>query len=265
LPNGACAVLNSDIEEFAQIKKICEEKNHRIIEYGYKARDLRLQKVEVHDLGQKVFFEFAQKEYCFELSSSGEFQALNALCALANVLAKNNLSPNELQNLLKKFHQLQSALGRMQLVARLKNQAQVFIDFAHSPDALKNVLVLARKITKARVVVLFGCGGNRDSKKRPLMGKIACELADLVIVSDDNPRQENAAEIRAQILQNCDMSKTIEIAGRELAIKRTIELLERQDVCILAGKGHEKYQIIGEEKFEFDEEKIIKNVVATTS
>jgi UDP-N-acetylmuramoyl-L-alanyl-D-glutamate--2,6-diaminopimelate ligase len=265
LPSGSCAVLNSDIEEFAQIKKICEEKKHKIIEYGYKAHDLRLQKIEPCDLGQKVFFEFSQKEYCFELSSNGEFQALNALCALGSVLAKNNLSPDEMQNLFKNFHQLQSAPGRMQLVARLENQARVFIDFAHSSDALKNVLTLARKITKARVLVLFGCGGNRDVKKRPLMGKIACELADLVIVSDDNPRQENAAEIRAQILQNCDMSKTIEIAGRELAIKKAIELLESQDICILAGKGHEKYQIIGEEKFEFDEEKIVKNVVAKTS
>jgi UDP-N-acetylmuramoyl-L-alanyl-D-glutamate--2,6-diaminopimelate ligase len=264
LANESCAVLNSDIAEFAEIKKICAAKKHRVIEYGKKACDLHLKKIEPHNLGQKVSFEFEQKTYQFNLSTSGDFQAFNALCALGNVLAKNNLNHNQIENLLKNFHQLKPAAGRMQLVARLQNQAQIFIDFAHSPDALKNVLILARKITQARVLVLFGCGGNRDAAKRPLMGKIACELADLVIVSDDNPRHENAAEIRAQILQNCQMSQTLEIAERELAIKKAIELLEPKDVLILAGKGHEKYQIIGAEKFEFDEEKIVKNVIVST-
>lgn len=265
LENQACAVINSDIEEFAKIKKICNQKNHRIIEYGFKASDLKLQKIETNKLGQKIFFEFLQKNYQFELSLSGDFQAFNALCALGNVLIKNDLNSEELENLLKNFHKLKPAEGRMQLVAAKKNQARIFIDFAHSPDALKNVLQLARKITKARVLVLFGCGGNRDAKKRPIMGKIACELADLVIVSDDNPRNENAKNIRAEILSACEIAKTVEIAGRKEAITKAISMLKPEDVLILAGKGHEKYQIIGDEKFEFDEELIVKNVLNKTS
>lgn len=263
--NGGSAVLNSDIVEFPQIKKICSEKNLNIIEYGFEAHDLRLQKIEQIELGQKVFFEFRQKNYQFELAVGGDFQAFNALCALGNVLAKNDLNDAQLADLLKNFHLLQPAVGRMQRVGVLPNKAQIFIDFAHTPDALENVLKLAREITKNRVVVLFGCGGNRDNKKRPIMGRIASDLADLVIVTDDNPRLEAAELIRAEILASCDMAKTLEIASRKDAIEKALTMLKDFDVLILAGKGHEKYQIIGDVKFEFDEELIVKNVLAKSS
>lgn len=258
---GGTAVLNSDIPEFEKIKKICLENKHAIIEYGFKARDLKLLSVVDH----KVKFEYKQKKYEFELSASGEFQAFNALCALGNVLAKNNLSEEQLENLLKNFHLLQPAPGRMQRVGVLKNKAQVFVDFAHSPDALENVLKLARSLTKKRVVVLFGCGGDRDAKKRPIMGRIACDLADLVIVTDDNPRSEKAEAIRSEIIAACSKSKTIEISDRKEAIEKAIRMLEADDVLILAGKGHEKYQIIGDKKFEFDEELIVKNALTKLS
>lgn len=261
LESGSFAVINSDIPEAEKIKKICQNQHHKILEYGFKAKDLRLIKIEQHDLGQKVFFEFRQKNYQFDLEISGDFQAYNALCALGNILAKYNLSEDELENLLAKFSNLNPAAGRMQRVAILKNKAQIFIDFAHSPDALINVSQLARKITKSRVLVLFGCGGNRDAKKRPIMGKIACDLADFVIVTDDNPRNEMPEAIRAEIMQACDQSKTVEISNRKAAIEKAITMLQDGDVLILAGKGHEKYQIIGETKFDFDEEKIVKNAI----
>ena len=262
--NGA-AVLNSDLEEFAQIKKICVDKKYNIIEYGFKARELRLQKIEQIENGQKVFFEFRQKNYQFELSVSGDFQVFNALCALGNVITKYNLTELQLQNILPNFNRLQPALGRMQRVAILPNQAQVFIDFAHSPDALINVLKLARQISKARVLVLFGCGGDRDAKKRSIMGGIANELADFVIVSDDNPRSEKAENIRAEILTYCDSAKTVEIDNRKTAIETALTMLQPNDILILAGKGHEKYQIIGTTKFEFDEELIVKNALKKSS
>ncbi|MES2961001.1 MAG: UDP-N-acetylmuramoyl-L-alanyl-D-glutamate--2,6-diaminopimelate ligase [Pseudomonadota bacterium] len=261
LQKNGSAVLNSDLEEFAEIKKICTEKKYNIIEYGFKARDLRLQKIEHIENGQKVFFEFQQKNYQFELSVNGDFQAFNALCALGNVLTKYNLTEAELQNLFQNFDQLQPAPGRMQRVAILPNKAQVFIDFAHSPDALINVLKLAREISKARVLVLFGCGGDRDAKKRPIMGGIASEMADFVIVTDDNPRSEKAENIRAEILTYCDMAKTVEIDNRKTAIEKALAMLQPNDILILAGKGHEKYQIIGATKFEFDEESIVKNAL----
>ena len=258
---GGIAVLNSDIPEFEKIKNICVENKHAIIEYGYKARDLKL----ISAIDHKVKFEFQQKIYEFELSASGEFQAFNALCALGNVLAKHKISESELENLLKKFSALNPAPGRMQRAGILSNKAHVFIDFAHSPDALINILKLARSLTKSRVVVLFGCGGDRDVKKRPVMGKIACELADLVIVTDDNPRTESPEVIRSEILAVCDTQKAIEIPDRKLAIEKAINMLKAGDILILAGKGHEKYQIIGDKKIEFDEELIVKNVIGKTS
>lgn len=258
---GGTAVLNSDIPEFEKIKKICVEHKHKIIEYGYKANDLKLLSV----VGHHVKFEYQKKKYEFELSASGEFQAFNALCALGNVLAKHHVIESGIENLVKKFSRLNPAPGRMQGAGKLKNDAEVFIDFAHSPDALTNVLKLARSLTKKRVVVLFGCGGDRDAKKRPIMGGIASKLADLVIVTDDNPRTEKPEQIRKEILAACDMKKTVEISDRKLAIEKAVQMLEAGDILILAGKGHEKYQIIGEEKSEFDEEKIVKNALTKLS
>lgn len=265
LESGSVAVLNRDISEFTNLQKSCLNKSHKIIEYGFEAKDLCLQKIEQIADGQKISFSFEQKDYQFYLAISGDFQAFNVLCALGNILAKNKLDHEELEKLLKNFHLLRPAIGRMQRVAMLPNSAQIFIDFAHSPDALKNVLQLARKITEGRVIVLFGCGGDRDNKKRSIMGEIACDLADLVIVTDDNPRTEKAAAIRSEIIAACDSSKAIEIADRKEAIKKAITMLDPFDVLILAGKGHEKYQIVGEKKFEFDEELIVKNAIRKSS
>lgn len=262
LSESGCAVLNGDIAEFAKIKKICEGRKIRVIDYGFKGRDLKLRKIEQTNSGQKISAEIFDKNYEFELAVNGEFQAFNVLCALGNVLAKHPQNQNQLAEMLKKFPMLKSAEGRMQKVATLKNGAQIFIDFAHTPDALTNVLLLARKLTTARVLVLFGCGGNRDATKRPLMGRIASELADYVIVTDDNPRLENPATIRAEIIAACDDKKTVEVADRKTAIAEAIRLLQARDILILAGKGHEKYQIIGEKKFDFDEAKIVAELFA---
>ncbi len=261
LSNDGVAVLNSDIPEFAAIKKICEARKIKIIEYGFKARDLCLKRFEQTDFGQKIFFDYKNNSYSFDLSVIADFQVFNVLCALGNVLAKFTLNDQEIRNLLPKFSRLYAAKGRMQKVATLENKAQIFIDHSHKPEALRNVLESARKLTESKIIVLFGCGGNRDAVKRPLMGEIASKMADLVIVTDDNPRKERSDDIRKAILVGCDMAKTVEIADRKMAIEKAINMLQNGDVLILAGKGHEKYQIIGEEKFEFDEEKIVKNVL----
>ena len=111
------------------------------------------------------------------------------------------------------------------------------------------------------MIILFGCGGDRDKKKRPIMGRIASELADKVVISDDNPRSENPYEIRQEILNGCIEKNILEIADRKIAIVETVKSLSDNDILILAGKGHEKYQIIGDQKFDFDEEKIVKNAI----
>lgn len=257
LENGV-AVLNADIAEFETLKKVNLEHKNSVIDYGFKAQILQIVKIEKFDLNQRIFLKYKEEIFTFEMSQNADFQALNALCALGCILAKNDLSNEELKKLLANFIKLKPALGRMQQVATLPNKAQIFIDFAHTPDAVENVLREARKISKGRLIILFGCGGNRDKSKRPLMGKIASDLADLVIISDDNPRTENALAIRGEILAACNRDKTVEIEGRKAAIIKALAMLQENDILILAGKGHEKYQIIGEEKTHFDEEEIVK-------
>jgi len=254
------SVLNSDIKEFAYIKKVCQKNQLKIIDYGYEAQALKIIKIE----NQKVDFLYNQQQFSFTTNISGEFQVFNILCALGNILAKYNLSNEKIAELIKNFDKLECALGRMQKVCEHMG-AEIFIDFAHSPDAIENILKLAKNIAKNRVIILFGCGGDRDAKKRPIMGEIACKNADLVIVTDDNPRNENPALIRQEIMQKCDQSKTLEIADRKIAIAKAIEILQNGDVLIIAGKGHENYQIIGSQKFEFNESKIIKNAIKKIS
>ena len=258
MKNGSAAVLNADIAEFANIRKMCEHKKHHIFEYGFKANDLKIIEIKKDGEKQKILLQCAAKNHEIELNFSGEFQVYNVLCALAMVMSKHYLDEEKFSDLLKKFPKLTVALGRMQKIATLTNNAQVFIDFAHSPDALENVLKLASSFDNHRIGVLFGCGGNRDKTKRANMGKVASEFADFIIVTDDNPRNEDAAAIRKDILQGCDMAKTVEIADRKYAIEKSLQMLQVNDILILAGKGHEKYQIIGDVKNEFDEEKIVK-------
>jgi UDP-N-acetylmuramoyl-L-alanyl-D-glutamate--2,6-diaminopimelate ligase len=257
MKEGAIAVLNADIAEYQAIKKICEAQKQRIISYGFNGDDFKIISSAIKDQQSEINFTYKGQSYQIKWQILAEFQISNILCALAMVAANYNLNHQELSALLERFSNLKPALGRMQKIASLKNNAQIFIDFAHSPDALENTLKFARKLTTARVLVLFGCGGNRDAKKRSIMGKIATNLADLAIISDDNPRNEDPKKIREQILSGCNQEKTIAIAGRKSAIKSAIQMLEANDILILAGKGHEKYQIIGNQKLPFDEEQII--------
>lgn len=253
------AVINSDILEYEKILEICKKRNLNIFTYGYKATNFKILEVKTTELGEEITFEYNQKNFVINLDVVGDFQAHNILCALALVLTNYKISDDKLTEILKNFSQIKPVLGRMQKVATLENKARIFVDFAHSPDALKKVLLLSRKLTKEKVIVLFGCGGNRDVLKRPIMGEIACDLADLIIITDDNPRLEDAAQIRKEILVGCDAHKVIEISNRKEAILKAIKMLKSDDILILAGKGHEKYQIIGSEKLEFDEEKIVKD------
>ena len=160
-------------------------------------------------------------------------------------------------NKLRKFTEsLIGVPGRMQLAGITKNDARVFIDFAHTPDALTKILIEAKKMTTGKVHVLFGCGGNRDKGKRLLMGKIALKYSNNVIVTDDNPRFEEPSMIRKDIIGN--LENILNFGGRKKAIEYGIKSLEKKDILIIAGKGHEKYQIIKNRYYKFDDLKIAK-------
>jgi UDP-N-acetylmuramoyl-L-alanyl-D-glutamate--2,6-diaminopimelate ligase len=145
---------------------------------------------------------------------------------------------------MKALDHIKGAPGRLDLVGTTKSGAPVYVDYAHKPDALEHVLKAVRPFTTGRIVLAFGCGGDRDKGKRSIMGEVAARLADIVIVTDDNPRSEDGETIRAEILEH--VPKALEIGDRSEAIETAIEILEEGDTLIIAGKGHEHGQIVGD-------------------
>lgn len=275
---GGIAVVNADIAEFEKIKAITSKRG--IKSFSYTTKGWVIMAVSLpgnvenvqrrhcdaaikHGKNNEEMVEILGKQYPVAIKLNGDFQKANILCALLSVIAYYKPNPEQIELLCANLNKINPAEGRMQLVATLKNNARIFIDYAHTPDALQNVLSTAKKIPHKLLYVVFGCGGERDKGKRAKMGKIASDLADYVIVTDDNPRSEDASVIRKEILTGCDLNRTIETNDRETALYQAILILKKDDILIIAGKGHEKYQIIGDKRLPFDENKIIEEFVSS--
>jgi len=194
-----------------------------------------------------------------KVNTGGNFTVYNSLCAIACAL-EIGISIDDVKSALAEFGGVK---GRAEVVPDTKDFT-VIIDYAHTPDGLKNILKTFKECAKNRLIVLFGCGGDRDSTKRPLMGEIASIYADYVIVTSDNPRTENPTQIIEDIMKGIPSKlfngKVIE--DRREAIKFALSIGQKDDIIVLAGKGHETYQIIGKEKFPFDEREIIKSALS---
>lgn len=190
------------------------------------------------------------------LPMAGEFQMANALVAAGLAIATGT----SVEKALSALEQLEGARGRLELVGKAKNGAPAYVDYAHKPDALENVLKALRPYTTGKLVLVFGCGGDRDKGKRPLMGEIAGRLADTVIVTDDNPRSEDAAHVRAEIM--AALSDATEIGDRAEAIQHSVCILEEGDCLVIAGKGHEEGQIVGSKVLPFSDHKVLASALA---
>lgn len=245
---GGTAVLNADIDEYKKLTEIAEARGLNVISYGFKGEHLKLRSVEPHPHGQYMNAEIFGDEAEVELPLVGAFQTMNILCALALVLAEDQRDKAAYIDALEGLH---GAPGRLEQVGAHPKHAAVYVDYAHTPDALQTVLEALHPHTKGRLVCLFGCGGNRDTGKRPVMGRIASDLADKVIVTDDNPRTENPALIRQDILKAAPDAEEIE--GRRKAICAAVAELEEGDVLVIAGKGHEQGQIFADRTEPFDD------------
>ena len=273
------AILNRDIEQYQEIATICNKNQLSINSYGNNIcqHELETNNISIKILAIKQCPDYQEADITINIAKEGainnkirtkimgEFQIYNIVAALIATLHNHPKKEAEIIDLIAKLSELKNIQGRMELVANY-NSASIYIDYAHSPDALLNSIDSARKMqnsqkTTGRIIVLFGCGGNRDKEKRPLMGKIASKYADLVIITDDNPRNEDPKAIRTEIISGCNLNKTIEIANRKEAIAKAIKMLENNDLLIIAGKGHEQYQIIGTEKTYFNEEEIVKESI----
>lgn len=236
---GGIAVLNADTPEFNAFESACRLRGHRILSYGTQGEALRLESRAVAGDAQVLDLLVMGKSYRVRLPLAGAFQVGNALCALGFVLA----SGADPVRAVAALENLAGVPGRMQRVGLHKSGAPVYVDYAHTPDALETVLLALRPHAARNLVVAFGCGGDRDRGKRRMMGEIAQRLSNDVYVMDDNPRTEDAAAIRAEIMQGCPNARNV--GDRSEAIALAIDNLQAGDILLIAGKGHETGQIVG--------------------
>jgi UDP-N-acetylmuramoyl-L-alanyl-D-glutamate--2,6-diaminopimelate ligase len=247
LEPGGSAVLNADSPEFPRLAALAAQRGHPIIGYGESAAaDLRLLSREPGPSGQRVGLDLFGASYSIELKLIGDFQAMNVLAALGLAIATGS----DVGEAAMALETLTPVPGRMQFVGE-KRGAAIFVDYAHTPDALSTVLAAARPHTAGRLIVVFGAGGDRDPGKRPLMGQACAKAADILYVTDDNPRTENPAAIRRAVLAGAP--DAMEIGDRRRAIDTAITALQPGDVLVIAGKGHETGQVVGREILPFDD------------
>jgi UDP-N-acetylmuramoyl-L-alanyl-D-glutamate--2,6-diaminopimelate ligase len=249
VPGGA-AVVDVDHDHADAVVAAAKARALRLITVGRKGNGIRLLEVAIDGFAQRIRVEHAGQRYDVRLPLVGAFQIENALVAAALVIATSGDAAETLAAL----ERLKGAKGRLELVGE-KSGAPIFVDYAHKPDALEQALGALRPYVGKRLVVVFGAGGDRDRGKRPLMGEIAARAADRVIVTDDNPRSEDPATIRAAILAAAPGA--VEIGDRREAIHAAIGNLERGDVLLIAGKGHESGQIIGNQTLPFSDHEAV--------
>jgi len=240
LASEGTAVVNADVPFGEEVRAVCTKRGVRTLTYGVAESDLRLVGQEPTEHGQKLLLDIFGQAAAIDLPLAGTFQAANVLAALGLAIATGA----EPEKAITALSTLEGVSGRLELVARTKNGGQIYVDYAHTPDALETVLTALRPHTRAQLSVVFGCGGDRDRGKRPQMGEIAQRLADRAIVTDDNPRSENAAAIRREILAAAPHAQ--EIGDRGEAIATAVAALGSGDVLVIAGKGHESGQIVGD-------------------
>jgi UDP-N-acetylmuramoyl-L-alanyl-D-glutamate--2,6-diaminopimelate ligase len=243
---GSTAVVGADNEYAQQIVAAAKKRGLKVMAVGASGEAIKLTGGAVEGFAQVIRLTHAGRAYSVKLPLVGAFQVENALVAAGLAIATGS-EPGRVFTALEK---LTGAKGRLEMVGA-KNGAPIFVDYAHKPDALAKALEALRPYARARLMVVFGCGGDRDKGKRPVMGKIAVEKADTVIVTDDNPRSENAATIRAEILAAAPGAS--EIGDRAQAIRAAIADLQRGDVLLIAGKGHESGQIVGDRVLPFSD------------
>ncbi|MBC7283611.1 UDP-N-acetylmuramoyl-L-alanyl-D-glutamate--2,6-diaminopimelate ligase [Hoeflea sp.] len=239
LPKGAPAVIFADDPWSGRAVEAAERAGARVLTVGRKGGFLSLKRVE--HLRHKQIAEVHLDGRIFEvhLPLAGDFQISNALVAAGMAMATGTSADQVMEAL----EHLTGASGRLELIGSTPEGAPAYVDYAHKPEALQNVLQAVRPFTTGRVIVVFGCGGDRDRGKRPIMGAIASELADVVIVTDDNPRSEEPAAIRAEIMTAAPGAT--EIGDRAEAIGQAVGMLKAGDTLIVAGKGHEEGQTVG--------------------
>lgn len=254
VPPGGAGVISADHDCSAEAIDAARTRGLRVMTVGRHGdgagEGIRLTEAVVEGFSQKLALEHRGKRYAVRLPLVGEFQIENALVSAGLAIGTGSDAANVFAGL----EHLEGAKGRLERVGE-RNGAPIFVDYAHKPDALAKALQALRPYAKRRLIVVFGAGGDRDAGKRPIMGEIAAENADRVIITDDNPRSEKPEAIRAAILATAKGAR--EIGDRAAAIRAAIEELEDGDALLVAGKGHETGQIVGGEVLPFSDHEAV--------
>ena len=254
-PRGAPVVINTNDKFGRHLVDVCEGLGQDVLQVGWTGEDIRIDEVMPHASGQKLTLIVSGDRHSVDLPLAGEFQVLNAVAALGLAI-KTGVAPSVAIDALG---HLKGVAGRLEL-AGIKNGAPVYVDFAHTEDGLDKLLRSVRPHTAGDIVIVFGCGGDRDPDKRKKMGAVAAKLADQVIVTDDNPRTEDAATIRTAVMQGCP--DATEIGDRSAAIAEGLKRIGPTDCLVIAGKGHEQGQIVGDKVIPFSDVDVAKSFLS---
>jgi UDP-N-acetylmuramoyl-L-alanyl-D-glutamate--2,6-diaminopimelate ligase len=256
LPPGSPAVVWTDDPKSAEVIGRARRRGHDVLTVGREGETIRLTSQTTTALGQALTLGHGGKPYKLALPLIGAYQASNVLTAAGLVLATGG----QWDETFSAMQRVAPVRGRLERAVISRSGVPVYVDYAHTPDALEAAIAALRPHVEGRMIVVFGAGGDRDQGKRPEMGAVAARLADLVIVTDDNPRGENPATIRAAILAGAP--DAIEVPGRREAIAEALRLARSSDIVLLAGKGHETGQIVGDRVLPFDDALVARECAA---
>ena len=254
LKKNSNVITDISIPQFKTIKKITKKKQHKIFTIGSKKSYLELIEHKYKGDKQILKIKYKNKIYKIAINLIGKIQVKNVLMAMI-AAEKSNIN---FKKLIKTIQRIKNVNGRFEKVGFLKNNSKVILDYAHTPDALDNCLKnLSEQYSKSKISIVFGCGGDRDKKKRSQMGKIADKFCNKIYLTDDNPRFENPKKIRKSIKKSIQLNKLFEISSREKAISTAIKNLSSNEILLVAGKGHEKNQDYGTYTKKFSDKKAI--------
>lgn len=257
LPQDGAVVINADGAQALTVERACRERGLATRTVGWRGADIIVREIMPRAAGQRLDLMFGAREVAVELPLVGEFQAQNALLA-AGLAAASGVPETQI---IAGLERLKGVRGRLELAGQTRAGAPVFIDYAHTPDGLAQVLKALRPHTRGKIAIVFGAGGDRDPTKRAPMGESAAIFADRAIITDDNPRSEDPATIRAAIRQGAPHAE--EVADRAAAIRTALAALSEGDACVIAGKGHETGQIVGDQVLAFDDLEVARAAIAS--
>jgi len=254
LKKKSSIITDTDIKQYKTLEKIQKKRKLKIYTIGSKSNIFEILNHKIYKNFQVLEIKYQNEVYKLKINLYGSIQIKNLLMA---ILA-SKVCGLKIQNIFRKIEKIKSVEGRLELIRTLPNQSKIFLDYAHTPDALENAILSLREHFQKKVTVIFGCGGERDKGKRKLMGSIAKKYCNKIYVTDDNPRNENPKKIRSHIMKGLKGSKAKEVGNRRKAITYALKNSNPQEVILIAGKGHETYQDLGKKRIFLSDKNVVR-------